>query len=44
MEKTLVDTLAGPVDKGVYSYSVQQTLYDMAVAALNKDTNVSKVG
>lgn len=38
MEVALVNTFAGPSDTGVYSNSVQQTLYDMGTAALKSDT------
>jgi urate oxidase len=34
IEQSLVNTFAGPSDKGVYSPSVQKTLYEMGKAAL----------
>ena len=40
---TMVDEFAGPADKGVYSVSVQQTLYDMAVGVLDKAKGVEKI-
>lgn len=40
---TLIDEFAGPADKGVYSVSVQQTLYDMGVGVLRKVAGVEKV-
>jgi hypothetical protein len=43
MENALVNTFAGPSDKGVYSKSVQQTLYLMAGAALKADASVDQV-
>ncbi len=43
MESALVNTFAGPSDKGVYSKSVQQTLYQMAGAALKTDASVDTV-
>lgn len=39
----MVNTFAGPSDKGVYSKSVQQTLYLMADAALKTESSVDKV-
>lgn len=36
-------TFAGPSDTGVYSKSVQQTLYFMAAAALKSDRAVDNV-
>jgi urate oxidase len=36
MKKVLMDTFFGPVDVGVYSPSVQNTLYLMATAVLNR--------
>lgn len=43
MENAMVYTFAGPSDKGVYSKSVQQTLYLMAEAALKAESSVEKV-
>jgi urate oxidase len=43
MEQALVYTFAGPSDKGVYSKSVQQTLYQMAAAALKADAAIDQV-
>jgi urate oxidase len=43
MENALVNTFAGPSDKGVYSKSVQQTLFLMAGAALKADASVDNV-
>lgn len=36
VKKVLVDTFFGPPEKGVYSPSVQATLYDMAKAVLGR--------
>jgi len=36
VKKVLADTFFGPPDKGVYSPSVQNTLYLMAKATLNR--------
>jgi urate oxidase len=43
VEAALVNTFAGPSDKGVYSKSVQQTLYQMATAALKSDGAIDSV-
>lgn len=40
---TLIDEFAGPADKGVYSVSVQQTLYDMGTGLLAKVPGVEKI-
>jgi len=40
---TLIDEFAGPADKGVYSVSVQQTLYDMGTGLLAKVPGVDKI-
>lgn len=40
---TLIDEFAGPADKGVYSVSVQQTLYDMGTGLLAKVPSVDKI-
>ena len=39
----MINTFAGPSDKGVYSKSVQQTLYQMAGAALKADGSIDNV-
>ena len=39
----LISTFAGPSDTGVYSASVQQTLYDMGKAALEKESLLDEV-
>lgn len=41
--KSLLDTFSGPSDVGVYSASVQQTLYDMGKAVLEKESRLEKV-
>lgn len=41
--KVLVDTFFGPPNKGVYSPSVQSTLYQMAKAVLNKFQDISSI-
>lgn len=38
-----MNTFAGPSDKGVYSKSVQQTLYQMAAAALKAEGGIDSV-
>ncbi|KAL8538885.1 hypothetical protein ACS0TY_000766 [Phlomoides rotata] len=43
VKKVLVDTFFGPVKGGVYSPSVQSTLYDMAKAVLVRVPEVSQV-
>ena len=46
VENAMIYTFSGPSDKGVYSKSVQQTLYQMAGAALKAESvldNVSKM-
>lgn len=43
IEKELVNTFAGPADVGVYSASVQQTLYDMGKSALLKAPGISSI-
>lgn len=40
---TLISTLAGPADRGVFSKSLQETAYKMAVAALETVPELSKV-
>lgn len=43
LQDTLVNTFAGPADKGVYSPSVQETLYKMASDALAKESAIEHV-
>ncbi|EXB39589.1 hypothetical protein L484_012597 [Morus notabilis] len=43
VKKVLVDTFLGPPKEGVYSPSVQSTLYQMAKAALNRFPDISSV-
>jgi len=43
IEKELVNTFAGPADVGVYSASVQQTLYEMGKSALLKVPAVASI-
>lgn len=43
MQDTMVNTLVGPADTGVYSKSVQETLFQMGEACLNEQPEVSKV-
>ena len=43
VENAMVHVFAGPSDKGVYSKSVQQTLYQMAGAALKAEGALSEV-
>jgi urate oxidase len=43
IESALINTFAGPSDVGVYSASVQQTLYDMGKAALLKAPAISRI-
>lgn len=43
VRKVLVDTFFGPPDKGVYSPSVQSTLYQMAKAVLNRFHVISSI-
>eukprot|EP01038_Epipyxis_sp_PR26KG_P009636 gene9636-12974_t len=43
IETALISEFTGPSDTGVYSKSVQQTLYDMAVAALKKENTITKI-
>lgn len=43
IENALINTFAGPSDTGVYSKSVQQTLYSMAEAALKAVTDIESV-
>lgn len=41
MKKVLVDTFFGPPKEGVYSPSVQRTLYEMAEAVLGRSLSLS---
>lgn len=43
IENELVNTFAGPSDKGTYSKSVQETLYSMATSALRKESQIDKI-
>ncbi len=43
IEASLVQTFAGPADKGVYSPSVQETLYLMGAAAVKKVSAIDDV-
>jgi urate oxidase len=43
VQTALINTFAGPSDKGVYSKSVQQTLYEMAESALRVAPTVDKM-
>lgn len=43
LERTLVHTFTGPCDTGVYSPSVQETLYKMASAALAKESTIESI-
>lgn len=43
IEKALVYTFAGPSDGGVYSKSVQETLYQMAAAALKAEGAIDTI-
>lgn len=43
IEKELINTFAGPSDVGVYSASVQQTLYDMGKSAIHKVPAISSI-
>jgi len=43
VEKELINTFAGPADVGVYSSSVQQTLYDMGKSAVLKVQAISNI-
>ncbi len=43
VQEALVNTFAGPSDVGVYSASVQQTLYEMAASGLRAAPAVEKV-
>jgi len=43
VENAMVHVFSGPSDKGVYSKSVQQTLYQMAGAALKAEGALSEV-
>mmetsp|Transcript_8713 Transcript_8713/g.7802 ORF Transcript_8713/g.7802 Transcript_8713/m.7802 type:complete len:317 (-) Transcript_8713:8-958(-) len=43
IEKALIETFAGPSDVGVYSPSVQQTLYEMGHVALKKHSSITKI-
>ena len=43
VEDTLVRTLVGPADTGVYSKSVQETLYNMGQAVLEAEPSISSV-
>lgn len=41
--KTMVETFTGPADKGIYSKSVQETLYMMACDALKAVDSIDNV-
>jgi urate oxidase len=43
MQDTMVNTLVGPADTGVYSKSVQETLFQMGEACLQEQPEVTKV-
>lgn len=43
MESALIRTFAGPADKGVYSASVQETLYQMACAGLQVAPGIDQI-
>lgn len=43
VENAMIHVFAGPSDKGVYSKSVQQTLYQMAGAALKAEGALSEI-
>lgn len=43
VQDSLIHTIVGPADTGVYSKSVQETLFLMGEAALNEQPEISKV-
>jgi urate oxidase len=43
IESTLLKTFAGPSDKGVYSPSVQETLYKMGREAIKAETSIGEI-
>eukprot|EP01041_Mallomonas_annulata_P005700 gene5700-11492_t len=43
VENVLVNTFAGPADTGIYSASVQKTMFEMGKAAINVHPSIQKI-